>query len=199
MIRKYGIPNMTHPHCTRSLKRKPIEAYMRSIGWGGPKDYLIAIGIREDEKRRATMATDRRIVYPLIDLLPTDKADVNEWWAEQKFNLGLLEHQGNCKWCWKKSFRKHARLIRETPEAYEFPRRMEAEYGYVAPPQERQDTLPRVFFRQNTSTLSLFKKCELLDPWKEPDRPDEDAGCSESCELFPTDGNPEEGDDTEEL
>lgn len=187
MIQKYGIPNKTHPHCTRSLKRIPMEAYMRDLGWGGPRDYLIALGIRTDERRRVHPGVDRQVLYPLIDLFPTDKHDVLQWWSEQAFDLDLLEHEGNCKWCWKKSFRKHSRLIRETPGIYDFPRRMEETYGYVAPPQERPETLPRVFFRENTSTNRLFLKVLNIPPWADTkERADEDGGCTESCELLPT-------------
>lgn len=207
MIQKYGIPNKTHPHCTRSLKRRPIEAYMRSIGWGEPRTYLTAIGIRSDERRRVKDQSDRQVCYPLVDWFPVDKPEVNEWWSRQPFDLRLQEHEGNCRWCWKKSFRKHARLVREQPAAYDFPRRMEAQYGTTgaefdeSAPHRRSDSLfgptarePRVFFRENTSTLQLFRRVELLEPWKEPNRPDEDSGCSESCELFPTDGSDDELD-----
>jgi hypothetical protein len=186
VIAKYGIANRASPHCTKNLKRRPMESYMRAIGWGNPNAYAIAIGIRADEARRVNPSVDRKVVYPLVDWFPTDKAEVNDWWLEQPFNLALLEHQGNCKWCWKKSFRKHARLIRETPDIYDFPRRMEARYGHVRPPQAKR-TAPSVFFREDTSTLTLFKRCELLTPWAgERERPDENGGCTESCELLPT-------------
>jgi hypothetical protein len=128
-----------------------------------------------------------------------DKPEIMAWWREQPFDLNLLEHQGNCKWCWKKSFRKHARIVRESPWVYDFPRRMEAIYGHVMPEQERERMQRptglfglvreprRVFFRGGLSTDALFLKVLSLPPHgDERERPDEDAGCSESCELFPT-------------
>lgn len=189
VIAKYGIPNMTHPHCTRELKRNPIESYIKSIEWDG---CLMAIGIRRDESRRVTADASRStsLCYPLVDWFPSDKQDVNDWWEEQPFTLELREHEGNCKWCWKKSFRKHARLIRETPGIYEFPRRMEAVYGNVGPTKEHEkhpEAFPRTFFRERTSTDALFLRCSVLEPWRgERERPDENGGCTESCELYPT-------------
>ena len=82
---KYGIPNSAFPHCTRELKLAPITAYLKHIGWG-KGDYLTAIGIREDESRRAGKAG---CVYPLIDWWPTDKQDINSFWEDQPFTLQL--------------------------------------------------------------------------------------------------------------
>lgn len=186
VIRKYGIPNVKHPHCTRELKQRAIESYAASLGWG--KDYVTAIGIRPDEARRVNpKATERKIVYPLVDWFYADKQDVNDWWEEQPFNLQLQEHQGNCKWCWKKSFVKHAMLLNECPVNYDFPARMEAEYGYVGPDQEPDEAFPRTFFRGNRSTAALKALCSEISAPARVEERDENSGCSESCELYPTD------------
>ncbi len=188
VVAKYGIANTTHPHCTRELKQKAIESYARSIAWD---DYLTAIGIRTDENRRVSKtATDRQIVYPLLDWFPSDKIDVNDFWEDMFFNLQLQEHEGNCKWCWKKSFGKHARLLQETPDIYDFPRRMEGRYGMVGPAKEHRehpDAFPRTWFRENTSTAALRQKVIAIKPWraKDPD-PDVNGGCTESCEVYQT-------------
>jgi hypothetical protein len=186
VIRKYGVSNTKHPHCTRELKQRPIEDYAASLGWGN--DYATAIGIRPDEARRVNAkAAQRRIVYPLIDWFYADKQDVNDWWAEQPFNLRLEEHQGNCRWCWKKSFPKHARLLGEDPGAYDFPERMEREYGYVGPDQEPDEAFPRTFFRGNRSTQALRIYCAELGQPKVRADTDDNSGCGESCELYSTD------------
>lgn len=186
VIAKYGVSNMKHPHCTRELKQRAIESYAASLGWGN--DYATAIGIRPDELRRVNpKATERKIVYPLVDWFYADKQDVNDWWEEQPFNLELEEHQGNCKWCWKKSFVKHGLLLRENPSQYDFPARMEAEYGYVGPDQEPDEAFPRVFFRGNRSTAALKDYCrEIGVQVVRTADPDENSGCGESCELYPT-------------
>lgn len=192
VIAKYGIPNQAFRHCTYNTKRYPIEAYARSFGLR-PKDYDLAIGIRADEIDRMSATDKRRIIYPLISMVKTTKADINEFWLRQPFRLRLKDYQGNCKWCWKKSMRKHFRIINENPAAYDFPRRMEQVYGKVGPEFEK-DVKPepeyrRTFFRKNLSTVDLFRLAQgyvepaqqmsIFDDWL-----DVGAGCEESCEVF---------------
>jgi len=189
MIKKYGIPNNSFPHCTRELKLRPMESNLRSIRWKG---HETAIGIRTDEARRVSKSAGvANIIYPLVDWFPTDKIDVNDWWEEQDFNLELMEHEGNCKWCWKKSFKKHFMLINDTPEIYEIPRKMERLYPRAGRGTEMQE---RVFFRGKRSTDDLFVMAEA-SKIESSARPkelqlgldlDENGGCSESCELYPT-------------
>ena len=189
-IRKYGIPNAKFKDCTRNLKQNPIEAYAKSCGWP-LGTYDLAIGIRADEiDRMSAYASKRRIVYPLISDHPMTKPKINSWWAAQPFRLRLKGYQGNCKWCWKKSFRKHFTLISETPEIYDFPRRMEKIYGCVGPEFLKRNAdkpLPtdyrRVFFRGNKSVDDLFAAA-VFDP-----EYDVGAGCEESCEVFADEDN----------
>ncbi len=171
VIRKYGISNQAYPHCTRELKLAPMQSYMRSIC----ANYTAAIGIRADEYRR--VQDDSKIIYPLVDRFIT-KDDVKEFWDKQPFRLELKSYQGNCKWCWKKSLRKHFKLIAESPGIYDFPRDLEAKYGKVRCPEGR-----RVFFRNHMSTDDLFAargtryQLSLLDI---------DDGCAGSCEVYAT-------------
>lgn len=46
MLTKYPIPNKSAPNCTRELKERVRESYMRSLGYEG---YFTALGIRADE------------------------------------------------------------------------------------------------------------------------------------------------------
>lgn len=193
-IQKYGVPNAAFPACTRELKKNPLNAFARSQ-WDDP--YVTAIGIRADEVARKK--DDSKIVYPLIDWQPITKRDVNAFWAKQSFRLELAGYQGNCKWCWKKSLRKHLTLMRENPEQFDFPERMEREYGFVGP--EFQKPSPpikgRVFFRQHLSTRDLKTVCANLDDSFVAAEDDsinyedlnlsldlEPDGCVESCEVF---------------
>ena len=75
-IRKSGIPNANKPQCSDRLKALVIEHYKRTIGWAKCEH---AIGIRKDEERRKSTAAMSRynIIYPLIDLFPSDKEDVS--------------------------------------------------------------------------------------------------------------------------
>lgn len=179
MIKKYGIPNKSYPHCTRELKMNPMHSYVRSV-WGDAP-YLTAIGLRADEKHRARKDAEKAgIVYPLIDWLPTDKPDVNDWWAAQGFDLGMDDYEGNCVWCWKKSNEKLYRLARENPAAFTFPARMEGQYGIDG---YNIDGTPRVFFRGNTSTQHLLRAARTGNARRFREDPDEDAGCAESCDI----------------
>lgn len=204
-IRKHGIPNQKFKDCTRNLKQKPIEAYLRDeLGWG--KDYDLAIGIRADEIDRISSAqAQRRIIYPLVSRRPTTKPQVNEWWRQQPFRLRLKGYEGNCAWCWKKSHRKHITLLREDPSHFDFPRRMEATYPKVGPeflkdPATRRSPIPpdyrRTFFRGNRSVEDIEADSERRGDDFTPATDDHiiyeefdpeldvGGGCEESCEVF---------------
>ena len=203
-IRKYGIPNQAFKHCTRTLKLAPITDYLRGCGWA-PGSYDTAIGIRVDEVDRiSAKAKTNRIVYPLVEWWPTTKPEVNTWWRLQPFRLQLKGYQGNCSWCWKKSLRKHLTLLRETPQIYDFPERMEREYAHVGPEfsgtrKTHQSALPqdyrRTFFRGGLSVADLRALlAERPDMANATDDAQEfslfspvydvGAGCEETCEVF---------------
>jgi len=177
VIKKYGISNKAYPHCTRELKAVPIRKYALSRGW---KDYQTAIGIRADEPNR--IGSDPKFIYPMHDWM-IDKIDVNNFWERMPFNLNLLEHQGNCSWCWKKSSKKHFMLIKESPEIYDFPERMEEKYGLAG---HNIDGTKRVFFLGNKSTKALKEEYQLIGGSSRQRTifEDENSGCSESCEAF---------------
>ena len=184
---KYGIPNMISPQCTSRLKTDPMHYYIRNVlGWG--KDYDTAVGIRIDETRRvSSKATDNKIVYPLIDWFPSDKIDVNDFWEDMPFTLEIKEHQGNCKWCWKKSIKKHFMIMEENPEWFDFPDHMEKLFSTV---RTDGDGKPQYFFRGKKSTEMLrnewktikFSNLKQMTLFND----DENGGCSESCELYET-------------
>jgi len=188
VIKKYGIPNTQFPQCTRELKLRPMESYIRSLGVD-PNSIPTAIGIRADEKRRVSKDAEvKNIIYPLINDWPSDKQDVLDWWEDQPFDLGIDEFEGNCLGCYKKSFKKHFMQIRRDPSVYDWHRRMEDQYRDFGP-----QTGQRVFFRGDTDTRKLFKLFELHgdDPGRASKVAYEDAGCSESCEVYATEDLPE--------
>ena len=181
IIRKHGIPNQAFPHCTRELKLAPINSYVKSIGWK-KRDILTAIGIRTDETRRVRKdATKANIIYPLVDMYPIDKQGVLDWWAQQPFDLNIMEHHGNCTWCWKKSLKKHLMLVNEMPEIFDFPRYIEKMYPHVGPHKDK--SVARTFFRGRRSTEDLFRLSEQDD---DVIIDDINSGCGESCELYTT-------------
>jgi len=197
-IKKHGIPNMSFPHCTDRLKVQPMTNYLRSIGWNRG-DHVVSIGIRCDEARRVRRdAVKEKIIYPLVDIIPTTKQQVLDWWSKQPFDLNIAEHHGNCKWCWKKSLKKHIMLVKEMPEIYDFPKRMEHDYPYTGPHtlltgytgdlvgdvlhRDGNVTQPRHFFRKNMSAHDLFL---LIQDDEEVIMDDATSECGESCEMYP--------------
>ena len=194
-IKKYGIPNQKFPGCTRELKLRPMESLLREKGWKRGS-YEIAIGIRADEsKRRSQASKNNGIIYPLMDWQPLSKPDVNSFWQKQDFRLNLAGYQGNCRTCWKKSFRKLLTIMDETPEAFDFFDRMERDYGTVGPEflKNHIEGYSRTFFRGNKS-VSDIREMHIAGGW---DRAENDAviykeqkvqlelddGCVESCEV----------------
>lgn len=115
-IAKHGISNVRQPICTRELKTSTINAYMRQIGW---RKYHRAIGIRVDEfDRMDPNYKKKRIIYPLVSMWPTRKADILSFWERQTFTLKLKSYQGNCDCCFKKSLRKLLTIAALEPGAF---------------------------------------------------------------------------------
>jgi 3'-phosphoadenosine 5'-phosphosulfate sulfotransferase (PAPS reductase)/FAD synthetase len=182
VVAKYGLPNHSFKHCTRELKANPMKFYARSI-WGD--DFDIAIGIRADEKRRVSPnATTHHIVYPLVDMIPTTKADVLDYFEQFDWDLKIPEHYGNCKTCFKKSDKKLNMVYRNTPKEYDFFIHLDDLYSTVGP-----NTVPgpRKMFRGYRSTRELLSQFAFLNCDTSRMINDEDSGmCSESCEVFET-------------
>lgn len=202
--KKYGIPNQAFPWCTRELKLNVMRSYLNSIGWE-EGSYDRCVGIRADEAhRRAKGHVKARILYPFLDTWPTTKPMVNQFWVAQPFRLELAGYEGNCKWCWKKSHRKHMTVMMDNPEKFDFPERMEGLYGHVGPEFKKgvPEGYRRTFFRKNLSTKDLRAACAQAiadgtleraenDALELPDgrvihldlEPNASNGCSESCEV----------------
>lgn len=180
-IKKHGIFNIGAPKCTSRLKVEVFDSYLRrEVGWK-KGSYVSAIGIRADEiDRMSSNAKALNVIYPLIQLGYTKQKvieEVNSW----PFQLNLPdEHYGNCVWCWKKSLRKLLTLAKDSPEVFDFPKRMEAKYS-------KQN---RTFFREHRSAediLHLAKTTNFV-PFNSAlpiydDALDTGSACGESCEI----------------
>ena len=174
VAKKYGMPNVGIPQCTRELKLSPIRAWCRDNLGNAIVD--TAVGIRADESRRINPVTAQKnkIHHPLNDL-GVDKQEVLDFWAEMPFDLEIPEWLGNCTWCFKKSQNKLLKSMVDYPQGFDFPKRMEKIF-----PITKQGK-PLTIFRGNKTVSDL----EML--LKEIDAPPEqiihDGGCSESCEF----------------
>lgn len=167
VIQKYGIPNQMFPHCNRELKLNPIHSYIKnSLGW---KDYDTAIGIRYDEIDRVSAHRKKnKIIYPLIQDVRMSKEKINFWWSQQLFRLNLKGYQGNCKTCWKKSFRNLYTIAKETPSYFNFFKVMEDKYS-TGEQLERGGVLDNEgnivkqhFFRGNVSVSEIFEESKTF-------------------------------------
>jgi hypothetical protein len=146
-IQKYGIPNMSFPHCSRILKKEVIESFAKNyLNW---KDNHFAIGIRADESDRASVtAKKQRLIYPLIKSIT--KPIINQYWDKMPFRLEIPGYIGNCTACWKKSDRKLIQVGIEEPSAFDFFREMEQKYeNFVPPYQEKGRSTPIRFYRHH--------------------------------------------------
>lgn len=183
VISKYGIPNVSYPHCTRELKLQPMHSYMKSIGLK-PNKVKTAIGIRADETRRVRDTKDLNLLYPLVTMFPTTKEEVNDYWRlDSSFDLGLEEFEGNCTTCFKKSDKKLIQLFNKYPEEYAWNLAMEQKYSYIGCPVEGTT---RRFFRKNRSTEDIISLANEIGNVELPTDYNLNSGCTESCELYTT-------------
>lgn len=177
MIKKYGIPNVSFPHCTRELKQRPFESYVKSLGIK-KKDRLTLIGMRTDEVDRINENyIEKGFYYPLINL-GVSKSDVAGWWRRQPFRLNIPEHYGNCLWCFKKTMKKMKTLLVESPEIFEVPKYLE-KYSHI---KVAPGTQERRFFRGKLTVDELLKLTEkdfnmFVDE-------EYTSGCQEVCDAF---------------
>lgn len=182
VVKAYGLPNSSYIHCTRELKLSPIRSWCRSEGWANGS-YTTAIGIRADETRRINPVTaeKEKFWYPLAQDIPTTKQDVLDYFEDFDWDLRIKEHQGNCLGCHKKSDKKLLALYREDPRNFDLAIKLENLYANVGP---NNVPGPRRMYRGYTSASALVSRFSELTPDYQPTTTD--GGCSESCELYPT-------------
>jgi hypothetical protein len=160
MFKKYPLPNNTAPNCTRELKQRPVDSYIRENF--SDFDVYRIIGIRADEEhRKSNTAEKEQIIYPLCDELRVDQKFIRKWWDMQSFDLGLKDYEGNCDLCFKKSLRKRLTIVKENPSVSDWWQEMEDKYS--------SEQIPRFDLRTNKSVSELkelskkaFRKAEDL-------------------------------------
>jgi 3'-phosphoadenosine 5'-phosphosulfate sulfotransferase (PAPS reductase)/FAD synthetase len=120
IVKKQFLPNSVMRFCTTELKVRVMNRFLRAEL--GCDRWVNAIGLRYDEGRRVLKALARndsnkepfKAVMPLSKARVT-KRDVLAFWAEQPFDLGLKDYEGNCDLCFLKGRGKRLRLIRDNP------------------------------------------------------------------------------------
>ena len=148
MLKKYPLPNNMASNCTRELKQRPIDAYLRD----NYKDFNIikVVGIRADETHRKSVnAEAEKLIYPLCDEIKVDSKFIRNWWQNQSFDLELKDYEGNCDLCFKKSLKKRLTIIKENPESAKWWLEMELKYS--------SEDIPRFDLRTNKSIAELIE------------------------------------------
>tara|TARA_R110000796_G_scaffold101711_1_gene210451 strand:- start:42 stop:884 length:843 start_codon:yes stop_codon:yes gene_type:complete len=147
MLNKYPLPNNMASNCTRELKQRPIEKFVKSLGYD---EVITAMGIRWDERHReSNTAKEQNIIYPLIYDLKVDNKFIRGWWERQPFDLQLKDYEGNCDLCFKKSLKKKLTIIKERPEVSGWWLNMESQFS--------NETIPRFDLRTNISIEQLVE------------------------------------------
>tara|TARA_R100001463_G_scaffold6046_2_gene20021 strand:- start:716 stop:1567 length:852 start_codon:yes stop_codon:yes gene_type:complete len=168
MLNKYPMPNNFASNCTRELKQRPIDKFVKDLGFN---EVITAMGIRYDERHRKSLtAKEQNIIYPLCDDLKVDNLFIRNWWSRQCFDLKLKDYEGNCDLCFKKSLRKRLTLIKENPNIAKWWLDTENKYS--------TEKVPRYDLRTNKSVE------EIIELSKQPFRTVEDV-----YELSKTQGN----------
>lgn len=160
MLKKYPLPNNMASNCTRELKQRPVDSYIRENF--SDFDVCRIIGIRADEEhRKSNTAEKEQIIYPLCDELRVDQKFIRKWWDMQSFDLELKDYEGNCDLCFKKSLKKRLTIIKENPSVADWWEEMENKYS--------SESIPRFDLRTNKSISELkelskkpFQKAEDL-------------------------------------
>ena len=186
MCKILGIPTTNAPFCSDQLKRKPIESYLKSIGWKTSSFYK-AIGIRADEIDRINQHfRKKKILYVLVNENPKTSLEIMTWWLENNFDLDINADDGNCDNCWKKDLLRLCRRARTKPKSFEWWKNVTDKYGQEPKrPSQKKLIPPFNFYRGNLSPEDILKISKYPDKeinkiaknWKLD-------GCSETCEAY---------------
>jgi cellobiose-specific phosphotransferase system component IIB len=128
-----GLPYDQAPYCSEKLKNEPCKKLCDEIF--GVNNYIKAIGFRkEDMPKRITFAEikeDKKRIFPLLTDFesPIGQHELNKWWDEQPFKLGIHGKFGNCELCWKKSDSNLVDVIRYGTRFIEWWDNHEKQYG----------------------------------------------------------------------
>jgi 3'-phosphoadenosine 5'-phosphosulfate sulfotransferase (PAPS reductase)/FAD synthetase len=137
--RRQYLPNPVTRFCTVETKIRTMHRYLRSMGWAdGEGEWDQMVGIRADEPARVARIRARpspetvreTMVMPLADA-GVSVHDVDKFWSEQPFRLGLPTYNGrtlagNCDLCFMKPAGQVRSLIAEKPERAVWWAKMEA-------------------------------------------------------------------------
>jgi len=121
MIDLNGLPNRSLRMCTAEMKIRVIKKRLLDRGF---RYWDCVLGLRADEpdrvsSKRAPTRERWEHLMPLADAGITE-ADVMAFWAQQPFDLGLGQHEGNCDLCFLKTPAKKQRIATNRPAVVEW-------------------------------------------------------------------------------
>lgn len=128
-----GLPHKDAPYCSEMTKTLPSKSFADDIF--GVNNYVKVIGYRrEDMPRRITFAEvniDKDRIFPLLTDFdfPFSQINLNHWWENEKFKLGIHGDLGNCELCWKKGDKTLVNNILYGTRFIDWTRDLEREYG----------------------------------------------------------------------
>lgn len=199
MVAKYGVPSVNTPYCSSRLKQEPHDKLCDDMFGRG--NYTTWLGIRADEPNRLSHFSNiidmfdvekpmlRPIRY-LAEISQKGKKQINDWWADQPFNLELAPHMGNCVFCVKKVEPKLIAAAKSEPaHALAFEKMLNA------PSVRRKDTDKYghgVIYRGQLSMTDINRLAKVIPQHSLEEtmedlaffEEDDPSFCSESCEVF---------------
>ncbi len=120
--RKQYLPNPTMRYCTAELKVRVMKLFMIAQGY---QRWVNAIGLRGDEMgrvfRQIALNEKKKERWTVVMPMATQaggmvrQADVQAFWREQPFDLGIHSADGNCDLCFLKQRQSRMREIRRDP------------------------------------------------------------------------------------
>lgn len=128
---KLYLPNIVTRYCTQELKIRTMRRYLRRAkGW---RQWHSIVGLRADETHRVAKGWARNasgkevdtLVYPL-HTAGVALAEVEAFWSQQPFRLGLNPWEGNCDLCMLKGRNQRLRVLYDRPETGDWWRDQEA-------------------------------------------------------------------------
>lgn len=134
-------------------------------------------------KRYCKKLSKHNLIYPMCDMFPSSKSDVEYFWDDESLDLGLENHQGNCQTCWKKSHKKLYLIAKETPELFEAFDWWESNYQHIKP---NTDGKPRYFFRGHKSAKMIIGESSAFEAWalRKMIGAELEVGCAEGCNGY---------------
>lgn len=115
------LPNPVTRFCTVELKIRTIDRWSETLGWAD--GHTEVVGLRYDEPRRVSRikSNSRRneVDCPMYQARHTLE-DVEKFWREQPFRLGIPRMLGNCVGCFLKGRDKIQRIAKDDPASLEW-------------------------------------------------------------------------------